>query len=519
MDYTMALTIGVYLVALLAIGAWASAKVRSSEDFIVAGRNLGFWVLTLMIVASICSGMTILGVAGLGYIGGWPTIWEQVFVPLSAAVVILIFGTKLWAISSQRGYVTLQDYLAHRFYSKRGIRGLSALAGILVSLIYLVGQYVAISMVLSWMLKISYTDALIIGAVIVMAYTIMGGLYAIAWISLVQGILIIAGVLFVSPFIIQAAGGMAHINAVLAGIDPNYVALWYPQQHPPYAKYAFMTPIYVVSFFFLLAMGLASAPHVINNVFSAKEEKFFRWAPLVAFVSYAVVMYLVKIDGFAARAMVADNLIALPTNISNPSDYSFVVASMHVFPSIAGPLIAVIVLSAVMSTTDRLMLTIGSYVGWDIYKMFINKGASDKAVTMVSRATVALSAVVTLLLAWGKPPELLAFLIWMGIGIMLASFVVPLLGGLYWRRATKEGAIMSMLTGLIGAIVAGWYHWFVSPLPVHFSFYGFVISFVVMVVVSLMTKSPSENVLDETFTGPFIRPSKAMMDRYRKAER
>ncbi|MDH7596160.1 MAG: sodium:solute symporter family protein [Methanothrix sp.] len=506
MDFNMALILGLYLVGLLAIGAWASRKIRSSEDFIVAGRNLGFWLLTLMIVASICSGMTILGTSGLGYIGGWPTIWEQIFVPLSAAFVILVYGTKLHAISERMGYITIQDYLAQRFYSQRGLRGLSAVAGILVSLIYLVGQYVAISMVLSWMLKISYTDALLIGAIIVMIYTIMGGLYAIAWVSLVQGLLIIIGVLAVSPFIIQSAGGLTHVNSVLAGIDPNYVRIWYPQMHPPYAKYAFMTPMYLVSFFFLLTFGLASAPHVINNVLSARSQKFFKWSPLAAFVLYLIVMYLVKISGFASRAMVEEGMIALPTNVSNAQDYAFVVAAMHIFPTIAGPLVAVIVLSAVMSTTDRLMLTIGSYVGWDIYKMFFNKKASDRSITLVSRIAIVLSVILTLILAWRKPPELLAFLIWMGIGIMLATFVVPILAGLYWRRATREGAIASMSLGLIGALVAGWYHWFVSPLPVHFSFYGFILSIASMVVVSLLTRSPPVDVLDTTMTGLYIRP-------------
>ncbi|ABK14104.1 MAG: sodium:solute symporter family protein [Methanothrix sp.] len=505
MDFNMAIILGLYLVGLLAIGAWASKKVKSSEDFIVAGRNLGFWLLTLMIVASICSGMTILGTSGLGYIGGWPTIWEQIFVPLSAAFVILVYGTKLHAISERMGYITIQDYLAQRFYSQRGLRGLSAVAGILVSLIYLVGQYVAISMVLSWMLKISYTDALLIGAIIVMIYTILGGLYAIAWISLVQGLMILIGVLIVSPFIIQSAGGLTHVNNVLAGIDPNYVKIWYPQMHPPYAKYAFLTPMYLVSFFFLLTFGLASAPHVINNVLSARSRSFFKWSPLAAFVLYLIVMYLIKISGFASRVMVEEGMIALPTNVSNAQDYAFVVAAMHIFPHTAGPLVAVIVLSAVMSTTDRLMLTIGSYVGWDIYKMFFNKKASDRSITLVSRLAIVFSVILTLILAWRKPPELLAFLIWMGIGIMLATFVVPILSGLYWRRATREGAIASMSLGLIGALVAGWYHWFVSPLPVHFSFYGFLLSIAAMVVVSLLTRSPPADVLDETMTGMYIR--------------
>ena len=133
MDMLSSIIIVGYLVGLVAIGAWASRKIKSSEDFLVAGRNLGFWTFTLLVVASICSGMTILGVAGLGYTTGWPSIWEQIFVPLSASVCILFFGTKIHAVASKTGYVTVQDYLAHRFYSPKAMRGVSAIVGILIS--------------------------------------------------------------------------------------------------------------------------------------------------------------------------------------------------------------------------------------------------------------------------------------------------------------------------------------------------------------------------------------------------
>jgi SSS family solute:Na+ symporter len=227
LDSVSTIIILLYFVGLIAIGALASKKIKNSEDFLVAGRNLGFWTFTILIVASICSGMTILGVAGLGYATGWPSIWEQIFVPLSAAVCILFFGTKLHAVASKTGYVTVQDYFAHRFYSPRGIRGTSAIIGVLISIIYLVGQYVAISMVLSWLFKIPYLWALLIGAFIVTGYTILGGLYAIGMASLVQGIMILVGVLLVGPVVIEAAGGMTHINTVLAGIgqyDPPVVS-------------------------------------------------------------------------------------------------------------------------------------------------------------------------------------------------------------------------------------------------------------------------------------------------------
>jgi len=505
----MAAIVAVYFLGLLAVGAWASKRVKTSEDYFLAGRSLGFWVFTILIVASICSGMTILGTSGLGYITGWPTIWEQVFVPLSAAVCILLFGTKLHAIGSQRGYLTVQDYFSDRFYSQNGIRGLSAITGILVSLIYMVGQFVAISMVLSWLFGISYHSALLISALIVSAYVIMGGLYAVAWSNLIQGLLLIAGVLIVAPMVISSAGGLSYINEVLAGIDPNFVQPWFPSWYPgeagPYAGYAFATPLFLVSFFFLLSFGLASAPHVINNVFAAKDARYFKWAPLAAFSIYVVIMYLIKITGFAGRVLTTEGEISLPSGVSNPADYVFILGAEHAFPSIISVFIGVIILAAVMSTTDRLMLTIGTYFGWDVYKRFLRPDAPDRMVTLVSRMTVAAAAALTLLLAWKNPPALLAWLIWMGIGLMLACYVAPLLAGLYWRRATREGAIFSMVLGLLAAGFAGYWHQFVQPLPVHFSLFGFVLSIGAIVVVSLATSKPSEKVLDETMTGFYIR--------------
>ncbi|HOI14438.1 MAG TPA: sodium:solute symporter family protein, partial [Methanoculleus sp.] len=254
---TLAL-IGIYFVVLILIGNWASKKIHNTEDYILAGRSLGFWVFTILIVCSICSGMTLLGVSGFGYTSGWPGIWEQIAVPLAAAFCIIFFGVKLNAVGKERGYLTVQDYLADRFESPRALRGLSAVAGIVVSLIYLVGQYAAISIVLVWLFAIPHWQALLIAGVIITAYTVVGGLYAVSWTTLFQGGILILGVLLMAPPVIMSAGGLDHINTVIAGIDPNFVEPWFPS--PAYAAYAYATPEFLVSFGILLMVGLACAP-------------------------------------------------------------------------------------------------------------------------------------------------------------------------------------------------------------------------------------------------------------------
>ena len=491
--------VAVYFIALVGIGVWASKKIHNMSDYVVAGRSLDFWVFTLLMIGSVCSGMSLLGVSGLGYRFAWPTIWEQLAVPLSIAFCIIFFGVKMHTVAKKSGYMTVQDYLAHRFESQKSLRGMSATAGIVVSMIYLAGQYTAISIVLMWLFGLPHWLALLIGAAIVTLYTVLGGLYAVAWTTLVQGMLLIIGVLIMAPLVIMKAGGFTNINEVMAAVNPTNVDPWVT------GATAVFTPEYIFSFVLLLTIGLACAPHVINNILCAKDVKYFKWAPLVAFGIYAVVMFLLKFSGFAGIVLVNDGIVQLP-KVPNASDFIFVYGVQAAMPNMfLWSIFAVIVLAAVMSTTDRLMLTIGTYFSWDIYKKILKPDAPDKQVLLVSKISVFVAAAVTLLLAL-NPPDMLVWLIWAGIGIMFATFAVPLLAGLYWRRATREGALASMALGLIVSVVFGGISYFkLGKLPMHFSFYAFVIAVIAMIVVSLLTKPTSEKVLDETMTGWYIQ--------------
>ena len=163
---------------------------------------------------------------------------------------------------------------------------------------------------------------------------------------------------------------------------------------------------------------------------------------------YLVIMLLIKICGMAVRSMQADGLLSgvVPEG-GRVADFALMYGIQAASPSILiTGLFAVIVLSAVMSTTDRLMLTVGTTFSWDIFKTMLKPKASERQVVLVSQICVLLAAVISLILAI-NPPEMLAFLIWLGIGLMLSAFAVPMIAGLYWRRATAAGAIASMLIG------------------------------------------------------------------------
>jgi Na+/proline symporter len=502
-DFVTVILVTLYFLAMLGIGVWASKKIKNTEDYLVAGRSLGFWVFVLLMIGTVASGMSLLGVSGLGFKAGWPTIWEQIFVPLSIGFCIIFFGVKLHNVAKTAGYVTVQDYLAHRYESPVALRTLSAIAGVIVSLIYLVGQYTAIAIVLMWLFQIPLWLALVIATLVTTVYTAIGGLYAVAWASLFQSAILIIGVLVMAPIIIFYAGGFTHVNTFLANVNPNLVMPWMPT--------GAFTPAYIVSFAILLMVGLACAPHVINNVLAIKDVKYFKWAPLVAFVIYGIVMFLLKFTGFAGAVMVKEGVFTLP-NVPNAGDFVILYGIQYALPVMAlWAIFAVIVLAAVMSTTDRLMLTIGAMCSWDIYKKVLKPDADDKTVLLLSKIIVVLSALFTMVLAI-NPPEMLAILIWMGIGVMLSTFAIPLLAGLYWRGATREGALAAMALGLVSSLTFGMLNYVKAAvlgmdfgkIPLHFSAYSFIIAILAMIIVSLLTKKTDSKVLEETQTGWYI---------------
>jgi Na+/proline symporter len=502
-DFVTITLVTLYFLAMLGIGIWASKKIKDTEDYLVAGRSLGFWVFVLLMIGTVASGMSLLGVSGLGFKAGWPTIWEQIFVPLSIGFCIIFFGVKLHNVAKTAGYVTVQDYLAHRYESPVALRTLSAVAGVIVSLIYLVGQYTAIAIVLMWLFQIPLWLALVIATLVTTVYTAIGGLYAVAWASLVQSAILIIGVLVMAPIIIFYAGGFSHVNTFLANVNPNLVMPWMPA--------GAFSPAYVVSFAILLMVGLACAPHVINNVLAIKDVKYFKWAPVVAFIIYGAVMFLLKFTGFAGAVMVKEGIFTLP-NVSNAGDFVILYGIQYALPVMAlWAIFAVIVLAAVMSTTDRLMLTIGAMCSWDIYKKVLKPDADDKTVLLLSKIIVVLSALGTMVLAI-NPPEMLAILIWMGIGVMLSTFAIPLLAGLYWRGATREGALAAMAFGLVSSLTFGLLNYVKATafgidfgkIPLHFSAYSFIIAILAMIIVSFLTKKTADKVLDETQTGWYI---------------
>ena len=250
----------------------------------------------------------------------------------------------------------------------------------------------------------------------------------------------------------------------------------------------------------MVCLGLSCAPHIINNVLAARKNAYFRWAPLAAFVIMSAFHHMVKWVGLAARSMAQEGRLSLPEGVANPTDYTFIVATETLTGPVLQSFFAVLVLAAVMSTTDRLLLTIGGSCAWDLFRNLWKPDAPNHKIMLISRVSVIIAAAISLVLAL-YPAELLAWLIWMGIGVMLAVFAAPLIGGLFWKRANGAGALAAMLTGLLSAPVFGYIDKFIVKLPVHFSLGPFILAVFALAIFSLAGRRPSKNIIEQTDTG------------------
>ena len=486
-----------YLSLMAIIGFVASKHIKSISDFVNASGNLGFWLFSLLMVGSLVSGMTALGVAGLGYLTGYSTWWEQLAVPLSLAISVLIFGEKLNKIARENGILTIQDYLAYRFGDSKALRTLSALLSAFVCAVYLVGQYIAIGIIFKVVLGLDYRLGIVLSLIITLAYVIMGGLIAVSWTSFIQGIIVLFGLAFSSAIIIHELGGLVRVNTVLSEISNGPFSQYLVKPWGPWNTYL-VSPLFLITLFGLtVPLGLAVAPHIINNVMALKQSRRTYWLPFTLFVLSFILLSSAKMIGIAGRVAEHLGLIELPKHPiilgSKFTDTVFPILAMKLLPPYASAILIVVVLAAVMSTTDRLLLTLGVNIAYDIFRNVL-KVSSEGVVKNVCRISIVLAGFITAYLAM-YPPQLLAWLIWLALGIMFSTWFPALTASLYWDKVTEKAIVSSMICGFVSTLMLG-YVCGKPPLglgvtltflnaPIYFPVLSFLLSTLCLIVVSL----------------------------------
>lgn len=494
-----------YLLAIAVIAYYGAKRTKTVADFVAASGQLGFWTYCLLMIGSVFSGMTLIGVAGLAFTTGYANVWERIIgPPFAIAFGTILIGYKLFNFKEKNGILTIQDYLAYRYNDPKVIRILAGLISAVTCFVYLIGQYTAIGVVSHVVLGIPYWMGAVIAAIIVVGYVMSGGMFSTAWTTFLQSILMLFGIYVTVPFIVAWVGGFEAMNQALLTLPEMQNATRGVPEDFMFAKY-FSKPfapasvplagwVYNITLFGItVPLGLMVAPHIVNNMLTFRKIEYTRWGPLVMYVIGFSAIFLTSLAGIAARVAWAEGMVEIPSLSLGSievkwSDMAYPTIASKALPYWLFVLLLPTILAGVMSTTDRLVLTAANNISYDVLKNALDKNISENALRKINMFVVPFIGFGSLAVAL-FPQQLLAWFIWAALSLMTNCFFFPIILGLYWKRMNKHAARLSMVAGFVVTLLTFAMYGktiFIAGIPVYSVLPGFLASLAFAVGVSLL---------------------------------
>ena len=415
-----------YSAGQLALGAWISRRIRTSNDFFVAGRSLGPGLLfSTMLAANIGAGST-LGATGLGYRDGYAAVWWVLSAGIGSLFLAFWVGPAMRRVAAEHDLRTVGDYLELRYGV--GVRTTIAVLLWVGSAFILAGQLIAVSWILNVAAGVPKAAGCILAGVLVTVYFAAGGLLSSAYVNMVQLTVKMLGFALAIPFALKASGGWSALMAMQP--EPAY---WSPLRNGEsgLVYLAMLGPAFIVS------------PGLLQKIYGARDDRSVKLG--VGFNALALMIYasVPVLLGMMARLQfpdLAEPELALPTLL------------MTGVPAFIGAFGLAAVFSAELSSADAVLFSLTTSLSQDFYKRFINPDSSDAQLLKVTRLTAVLggiAGVAIALVAAGVVSALSIFYTIMGV-----SLFVPIVAGLYSRTSNSIDAMAAILTGI--GVVGGW---------------------------------------------------------------
>lgn len=477
------MTFIVYLLFMLIIGFIYYRKTENVSDYIIGDRKLNSWVTALSSQASDMSGWLLLGLPGYAYVAGLESIWIAIGLLIGTYLNWKIVAKKLRQYTEIAGNsITISSYFQNRFKDQSVVlRVVSAVIILIFFLIYTASGLVAGGKLFSSVFGISYTIALVIGTLVVISYTFLGGFMAVCWTDFFQGLLMFFALLIVPITCMQLAGGYDFTLSELKALN---LELLNPLTAVDGSTLSF------ISILSLLAWGLGyfGQPHILIRFMAIQSSDQIKKARVIA-------MVWVTISLFAAVAVGVIGLIYLsPTLEGSLAETVFIVMVNSTFPTaIAGILLSAI-LAAIMSTADSQLLVTTSAITEDIYRAISKREIKEIELVWLSRIIVVVVAGIAFLIALNPNSSVLDLVAyaWAGFG---AGFGPVILFSLFWKRMTRNGALAGMITG--GIVVIVWQKLSGGIFELYEIVPGFILASLAILIFSLLDKEPSKEIQDE----------------------
>jgi sodium/proline symporter len=476
-------TFVLYLAVMLGIGWYFYSRTRNLSDYILGGRGLNRWVAAMSAQASDMSGWLLLGLPGFAYLAGLEALWIALGLGVGTYLNWRFVARRLRDYTEACGdAITLPDYFENRFRDRsKVLRIVSAVFILIFFMIYTSSGFVAGAKLFETVFGVSYTGALVIGVLVIIVYTFLGGFMAVSWTDLIQGALMFVAIIAVPLVGTSLAGGLGGTVRTVLEINPELLDVLTGVDG------AFIGVIAIVS---SLAWGLGyfGQPHILARFMAIKDPTQIRDARRIAMIWVAISLVMAVVVGVVGRAALAQDLAGAD------SERVFMLLIDAVFhPLLAGVMLSAI-LAAVMSTADSQLLVSSSALTEDLYKVLLRRGASQRELVWVSRGAVIGIALVAFAIAMDPESKVLDLVsyAWGGFG---ATFGPIILLSLFWRRMTRLGALAGIVAGGVTVIV--WKNLSGGLFELYEIVPGFVVSVAAIVAVSLAGTPPDDEITDE----------------------
>ena len=496
------ITIVVYLAAMLLIGVYFSRRggSSSSHDFYLGGRSLGPVVTAMSAEASDMSSYLLMGLPGLAYLCGLAEVtWTCIGLAVGTYLNWLIVAKRIRRYSDRLGAITVPDFFSRRYKDQRHTLSCIAAIVILVFFIpYTASGFKAVGTLFNSLFGFDYHAAMIIGAVVIIGYTVLGGFLAVSTTDLVQSIFMTTALIVVVCFGVGQAGGL---DAVMenARALPGYLSLTqgYDAAAGTAASFSGLSIVSTLAW----GLGYFGMPHILLRFMAIRQEKELTLSRRIATIWVVISMAIAIAIGVIGYSVSVAGKVPFLTTSSDSETIIIQMAdlmSRHgVLLIIAAGIIISGILAATMSTADSQLLAAASSVSQDLMQDFFHVKLTEKTTMVVARITVLVIAIISIFLAWDPNSSVFRVVsfAWAGFG---AAFGPVMLFALFWKRSNKWGALAGMVSG--GIMVFVW-KYLVAPIGGAWSIYellpAFLVACVAIVVVSLLTPAPEKAVVDE----------------------
>ena len=445
--------IGFYILLLIGVSIYASKKVKTGEDFDVAGRALPYWLLSFTFAGLWFGGGTVIGTTGVAFdYGFWSTEahWGVIPDPYGAGLCLILAGLFYFSILRKIKGVTLADYFETRFGKKAGL--LSTLVMIFGWTFFVAAQIVVFGKVFNSILGWSYNLSIWLGVLLVVLYTIAGGLWSVALTDMVQMIIILIGIIIAVPVGLNAVGGFSEVKALL----PAEMLSFTPRFDPQLSTIGRWLPW--ISGWMIIGLGSIASPDINQVAQAGASDRDVKRASVTAGFIYWFFGSLVVLLGLIGAALVAKGTLTLEM-LGGDSELIMPVMIQELFPLPLAVIFVSAILAAVMSSADGALLALSTLFSRNILPFFRKSSPEPKRELLLSRLVVVVFAVITTIIGISYPHAYL--LMNFGFDSLLAGLFVPLTLALYWERTSEKGFFAGVISGILirvilSGILEGW---------------------------------------------------------------